>query len=191
MDVSVKIPLAFHVTQDQFEQLALTNRDVAMERTAEGELIVMAPTGGNTGKRNARLTAILWVWNETQRLGEVFDSSTIFRLPNGASRSPDAAWVQIDRWNALALGDQERFPPICPDFVVELRSKTDTLSDMQDKMDEYMSNGAQLGWLIDPQARQVHLYRPGQSPEVLNAPNVLSGDPVLPGFQLEMQPFWR
>lgn len=186
MNPLVQIPRTFKVTQSQFEQLALANRDVSMERTADGVLIVMAPTGGTTGRRNAGLTAQIWNWNQTHPLGEVFDSSTIFRLPNGANRSPDVAWVSAERWSELSSEDQDRFPPLCPDFVVELRSKTDSLQELRDKMQEYVENGCRLGWLIDPQGKQVEIYRIGQKPEVIDSPPSLSGETVLPGFVCEM-----
>jgi Uma2 family endonuclease len=186
----VSIPNRFRVTQEQFEQLAWANRDVSMERTADGALIVMPPTGGTTGKRNARLTAQLWNWNQQQQLGEVFDSSTIFHLPNGADLSPDAAWVSAERWNTLTREEQDGIVPLCPDFVVELRSKTDSLKELQAKMQEYLDNGCRLGWLINPQARQVEVYRFGQTTERLDSPQTLLGEDLLPGFVLNVSPLF-
>ncbi|GAB4329935.1 MAG: Uma2 family endonuclease [Leptolyngbyaceae cyanobacterium] len=186
MKPAIHLPEAFTVTQEQFEQLVWANRNVPMERTAEGILIIMSPTGGNTGRRNAGLTAQLWNWNQESELGEVFDSSTIFRLPNGADRSPDTAWVALERWQALTPEEQDGFPPLCPDFVVELRSKTDSLKELQNKMQEYLENGCHLGWLINPQNQQVEIYRPGQPVEILRSPQTLSGEDVLPGFAIEV-----
>ncbi|MEO0520972.1 MAG: Uma2 family endonuclease, partial [Cyanobacteria bacterium P01_A01_bin.116] len=152
-----------------------------------GELIVSPPTGGESGKRNLSISGQLNNWFEANdTLGEAFDSSTGFKLPNGASRSPDAAWVSKDRWEALTPEQREGFVPLCPDFVVELRSNTDRLKTLQDKMKEYMLNGAQLGWLIDPQSKRVEVYRQGQGVEVLENPDALSGEAVLPGFTLSL-----
>jgi Uma2 family endonuclease len=157
------------LTDEQFEQLAVANRDLRLERTATGELIIMPPRGG-TGKRNAKLNQQLSNWADLDGTGFNFDSSTAFRLPNGATRSPDASWIKQSRWNSLTTEQQERFPPTCPDFVVELHSRTDSLKDLQNKMQEYLENGAQLGWLIDSQTKQVEVYRLGRSPEVLQSP---------------------
>jgi len=183
--------LALQVTRDQFAALAAANRELQLERTATGELIVNPPTGGESGKRNARIITQIGVWCEAnERLGEYFDSSTGFELPNGANRSPDASWVRKERWEALTSEQREGFIPLCPDFVVELRSKTDSLNTLRTKMQEYMNNGTQLGWLIDPQTRQVEIYRAGQAVEVLKNPSVLSGEAVLPGFTLRLQRIW-
>jgi len=182
MKLSVYLPDTFKVTQEQFEQLVWANQNILMERAADGALIIMSPTGGTTGKRNAGLIAQLWNWNQATQLGEVFDSSTIFRLPNSADRSPDAAWVSAARWNALTPEEQDGFPPLCPDFIIELRSKTDSLKELQDKMQEYIDNGCHFGWLINPQNRQVGIYRPGQAVETLQSPQTLSGEDLLPGF---------
>jgi Uma2 family endonuclease len=178
------------LTDEQFEQLAVANRDLRLERTAKGELIIMPPTGGGTGKRNAKLNQQLSNWTDLDGTGLNFDSSTAFRLPNGATRSPDASWISQSRWSSLTLEQQERFPPICPDFVVELRSRTDGLKDLQNKMQEYLENGAQLGWLIDPQTKQVEIYRVGRSPEVLQSPMQLSGENILTGFTLDLKPIF-
>lgn len=180
-----------HLTDEQFFYLCQANREIKFERSARGELIIMPPTGGATGKYNSSLNAQLWNWNEQAQIGEVFDSSTCFRLPSGADRSPDAAWIQSDRWNALTPEQQEKFPPICPDFVVELRSPSDSLQALQTKMQEYMDNGARLGWLINRQDCQVEIYRLGQLVEILQLPSTLSGEDVLPGFILRLQQFWR
>lgn len=178
------------LTHQQFEQIALVNRDLRLELTANGELIIMPPTGGNTGRRNSNLTSQVEVWNRRTQLGEVFDSSTIFQLPNKAERSPDVTWVSRDRWDALTTQEQDTFPPLCPDFVIELRSKTDSLKPLQAKMQEYMDNGCRLGWLLNYEERQVELYRPGREKETLQSPQTLSGEDVLPGFVLDLQPIW-
>ncbi|MEM9450727.1 MAG: Uma2 family endonuclease, partial [Cyanobacteria bacterium P01_E01_bin.6] len=171
--------------------LAAANRDLRFERTATGELIVNPPTGGGSGKRNAKIITQLGIWGEAnEQLGEYFDSSTGFKLPNGANRSPDASWVRRDRWEALTQDEQEGFVPLCPDFVVELRSQTDSLKDLRPKMQEYMENGSQLGWLIDPQNKQVEIYRSGQAVEVLENPSTLSGEAILPGFTLSLKRIW-
>lgn len=183
--------LLLHVTREQFLALASANRDLKLERTATGELIVNPPTGGETGKRNAKIGTQLGVWCEAnEALGEYFDSSTGFELPNGANRSPDASWVRRDKWEALTSEQREGFIPLCPDFVVELRSKTDSIKDLRTKMQEYMANGSQLGWLIDPQNKQVEIYRMRQAMEALENPSTLSGEAVLPGFTLSLKRIW-
>ncbi|MEH1818146.1 MAG: Uma2 family endonuclease [Nostoc sp.] len=176
-----------NLTSEQFYQLCQINPDAKLERTASGELVVMTPTGGETGSRNRRLTQRLGTWTDEDGTGEAFDSSTMFQLPNGALRSPDAAWIPLARWEALAPDERRTFPPICPDFVVELRSDSDTLKSLQDKMQEYIKNGARLGWLIDPKGKQVEIYRQGKEKEVLLSPNQLSGEYTLPGFTLNLQ----
>lgn len=175
-----------HLTDEQFYQLCQVNRDLRFERTAEGELIIMPPAGGETGRRNADLTTDLNIWNRQANLGVVFDSSTGFKLPNGADRSPDAAWVKRERWESLTPEQRQKFPPLCPDFVIELRSASDDLQTLQEKMQEYLANGICLGWLIDPQNQQVEIYRPNQDVEILQAPTTLSGEAVLPGFVLQL-----
>ena len=191
-------PLVLHfeavlrkLDDDDFFEFCQANRDVRIERTKNGDLIIMPPTGGKTGGRNFYLTAKFGVWVEADGTGKGFDSSTGFTLPNGAERSPDVAWVRRERWDALTAKEQERFPPLCPDFVVELRSRTDSLAALQQKMQEYIENGAQLGWLIDPAARKVYLYRPGAPVEQLDNPEHISGDPLLPGFVLNLAPLWQ
>jgi Uma2 family endonuclease len=181
-----------HVTPEQFEALAAANPDLRLERTYRGELIVNPPTGGESGQRNSSLTTQLGIWFEAnEELGVVFDSSTGFILPNGARRSPDASWVRRERWDALAAEQRRGFVPLCPDFVVELRSATDSLAKLQEKMQEYLDNGARLGWLIDPQNNRVEIYRPAQEIEVLEHPTELSGEDVLPGFTLNLRRIWR
>jgi Uma2 family endonuclease len=185
--IPVIIPKTLKVTQEQFVQLAAPNRDIRLERTATGELIIMPPTGGITGKRNIDLEGQLWAWNRQAKLGVAFDSSTAFQLPNGADRSPNAAWVSQERWDALTPEQQETFPPLCPDFVIELRSKSDTMESLRKKMREYLENGLRLGWLIDAKNKRVEIYRPNQDVEVLESPVSLSGEEVLPGFVLDLQ----
>lgn len=190
--IAVNIPntLTLQVSYEQFVDLALANRDLQLERTATGELIIMPPTGSDTGNKNLDIEGQLWLWNRQNKLGKVFDSSTGFRLPNGANRSPDAAWVDKQRWDALTLEQQETFAPICPDFVLELRSKTDSLEKLQAKMREYIENGAGLGWLIDRKNQRVEIYRRGRNVEVLDHPVSLSGEDVLPGFVLDLTEIW-
>ncbi|MBW4564821.1 MAG: Uma2 family endonuclease [Mojavia pulchra JT2-VF2] len=181
------LKLKIDLTDEQFFHLCQKNRDYRFERTASGELLIMPPTGSDTGRRNVKITTQLDIWNSKSNLGEVFDSSTGFTLPNGAERSPDASWVRIEQWNALSSEQQEKFAPICPDFVVELRSASDSLKDLQEKMQEYIENGAQLGWLIDRKNKRVEIYRPGKDVEILDNPVSLSGENVLPGFVLHLQ----
>lgn len=174
------------ISDKKFWELCLANPEFRLERTAEGEVIIMPPAFSDTGARNLDIGAQLWVWNQRTGLGRAFDSSAGFTLPNGAIRSPDAAWIRKERWDGLTRQEQRRFAFICPDFVVELRSHSDNLADLRNKMQEYMENGARLGWLIDPQERQVSIYQPGRVPEVLDDPETISGDPLLPGFLLEL-----
>ncbi|MDY7014730.1 MAG: Uma2 family endonuclease [Cyanobacteriota bacterium] len=192
--LSLELPrtIALHVTPEQFEILAVANRDLRLERTATGELIVNPPTGSESGQRNFSITGQFARWfEEHEDLGEAFDSSTGFMLPNGAIRSPDASWVSRDRWEALSSKQRKGFAPLCPDFVVELRSESDSLTQLRSKMQEYMDNGARLGWLLDPQNRQVEIYRRGVAVEVLENPTTLSGEEVLPGFILNLRRVWR
>lgn len=185
--VPVTIPPTLRLTDEQFERLVAANPDLRMELTAEGELIVMAPTGGESGNYNAELTTDFVIWNRQTRLGVAFDSSTGFKLPNGATRSPDTAWVTRSRWEALTPQQRKKFVPLCPDFVLELVSETDDRETLQAKMREYLENGCRLGWLIDPKSQQVEIYRSGQPVEVLQSPVSLSGEDVLPGFVLSLQ----
>lgn len=183
----LNIPPSLKVSQEQFELIAAANRDLRLERNTTGELLIMPPTGGNTGKRNIDLEGQLWFWNRQTKLGVAFNSSTAFHLPNGADRSPDAAWVSQKRWDALTPAQQETFPPLCPDFAIELRSKSDNMEPLRRKMEEYIDNGLQLGWLIDTKNRNVEIYRLNFPVEVLNNPATLSGENVLPGFVLDLQ----
>ncbi|MEQ8754009.1 MAG: Uma2 family endonuclease [Coleofasciculus sp. G1-WW12-02] len=177
------------LSDEQFYQLCQANKNWQLERTAKGELIIMPPVGGVSGNREADLNGQVWLWNRQNQLGRVFSSSTIFRLPNGGDRSPDVAWVANERWKSLTLEAQEKFPPICPDFVIELRSRTDSLPELQGKMQEYLNSGLRLGWLINPQAQQVEIYRSHQTVEIVQLPASLSGEDVLPGFVLDLSVF--
>jgi Uma2 family endonuclease len=174
------------LTDEAFYQLCRANPDVKFERSAQGELVIMSPTGGESGRRNADITIDLGLWNRQTQLGYTFDSSTCFKLPNGAERSPDAAWVERSRWESLSPEQREKFPPIAPDFVIELRSASDSLPPLQAKMQEYQANGVRLGWLINPQDQQVEIYRQSSPGQVLRAPQQLSGESVLPGFTLNL-----
>jgi Uma2 family endonuclease len=187
---TISLEPVIHITDEQFYELCQANPDVKLERSAAGELIVMAPTGGETGSYNSEINADFVIWNRQARLGKVFDSSTCFKLPQGGDRSPDVAWVALERWNTLSPEQQRKFPPIAPDFVLELLSPTDSLAKTQAKMQEYMQSGVRLGWLIDRGNRKVEIYRTGQSVEVLAAPNQLSGEDVLPGFVLNLETVW-
>ncbi|MEG4442278.1 Uma2 family endonuclease [Microcoleus sp. AT9_B5] len=189
--ITLNLNSIIKLTSEQFYQLCEENPDLKLERSANGELIAMPPTGGETGKRNVKLTTQLDVWNEQTELGEVFDSSTGFTLPNGADRSPDVSWVEKSRWSALTPEQREKFIPLCPDFVIELVSPSDSLKKTQEKMQEYMENGCRLGWLINRKKQEVAIYRPGQDVEVLQSPLTLSGENVLPGFVLNLQKIWN
>jgi Uma2 family endonuclease len=178
-----------HLTHAQFKELCRDNRDIRLELTAKGELIVMPPTGWESGNRNANLTTDLNIWNRKAKAGMVFDSSTGFILPNGATRSPDAAWVALERINALNP-NPDGFLPLAPDFVIELRSSSDSLKTLQDKMIEYRDNGVRLGWFLNAKERAVEIYRPGKEVELLNSPTSLLGEEVLPGFILDLKNIW-
>ena len=178
------------VTPKQFEELCAKYDYMRLELTSTGELIVMPGTSLRTGRRNANLTSQLYIWTENDGSGVCFDSSSIFTLPNGARRSPDASWVQGEKWDRLSERQQDSFAPICPDFVIELRSKSDRLPVLLDKMSEYIENGASLGWLIDPYQRKVYVYRPDDEVVILDNPETVSGDPLLPGFELNLTKLW-
>ncbi len=178
------------INDDEFENFCRHNPDVEIELTKEGELIIMPPTGGRTGIRNFSLIGYFFNWLEKDKSGVGFDSSTVFKLPNGAKRSPDLAWITNERWEKLTNVEQEKFPPLCPDFVVELRSPSDSLVNLQNKMEEYIENGAVLGWLIDPLEKKVHVYRPDAEIKVLDNPKQVSGEPLLKGFALNVKKLW-
>jgi Uma2 family endonuclease len=178
------------LSDEHFFEFCQANCDLRIERTANHDLLIMAPTGSETDGRNFDLIGQLWAWARQDGTGVGFSSRGGFTLPNGAVRSPDAAWIRKDRWEALAPEQRKRFAPLCPNFVLELRSETDSLSLLQDKMVEYMDNGAQLGWLIDRHQRVVYVYRAQQPPEAVLSPTVISGDPVLLGFILDLSRIW-
>jgi Uma2 family endonuclease len=179
------------MTDEQFYQLCRKNSEIKFERNAKGEIIIMSPTGGETGNQNIETAGDFVIWNRQEKLGKLFDSSTCFKLPNGANRSPDISWIKQERWDALTTEEKIKFPPIAPDFVLELMSPTDSLSETQAKMQEYMENGVKLGWLINPKTRRVEIYRQGKPVEVLEFPTELLGEDVLPGFVLNLQIFWE
>ena len=175
-----------NLSDEQFYQLCCANDDWRLEQTAQVELIIMPPIGAISGNRESELNADLVIWNRQTQLGKVFSSSTIFTLPNGAKRSPDVAWIANERWHALPIEEQEKFARICPDFVIELRSRTDPLKYLQEKMQEYRENGVKLGWLIDPANQRLEIYGPNQSVEIIELPATLSGEEILPGFTLKL-----
>ena len=179
-----------NITDDEFFKFCQLNRDLRIERTSDGEILIMPPTGGDTGRTNSALNGLLYSWAEQAGTGITFDSSTGFTLANRAKRSPDAAWVKRSRWDALTERQRSEFPPLCPDFVAEVRSPTDSLRTLQAKMQEYIANGALLGWLIDPIEKKVYIYRPNAEVTCLDNPKTVSGDPVLPGFVLDVQRLW-
>jgi len=187
--IALAVPsgVRLQVSDDDFGTLCVANTDLRLERTAQGVLIVMAPAGSESGGRNAKLTTRLGVWAETDGGGESFDSSTGFRLPNGATRSPDASWIRKDRWDALSPVQRRGFAPLCPDFAVELCSPSDDRPGATEKMREYIDNGLRLGWLLDPEDGRVEIHRPGRPVEVLDRPATLSGEDVLPGFTLDLK----
>ncbi|KAB8317417.1 Uma2 family endonuclease [Tolypothrix campylonemoides VB511288] len=185
--ITLNLKPVIELTDEQFYQLCQRNPDVKFERNAKGELLIMSPTGGETGNRNAEIVVDFGIWNRQTKLGKVFDSSTGFKLPNGADRSPDVAWIKQERWDTLTPEQKEKFPPIAPDFVLELMSPSDDLQKVQEKMQEYMENQVKLGWLIDRKTRRVEIYRLGQEVEVLESPTELSGEDILPGFILNLQ----
>ncbi len=178
------------MSEDSFFDFCQLNSHLRIERTSTGKLIIMSPAGSETGNRNAKLMQQLANWTDQDGTGIEFDSSAGFILPNGATRSPDGSWIKLTRWNALSEAQKAKFAPICPDFVVEIRSPSDSLKALQDKMQEYIENGASLGWLIDRQNRQVYIYRPNSDVECLDNPATVSGDSVLPGFNLDLEKIW-
>ncbi|MEM1172766.1 MAG: Uma2 family endonuclease [Cyanobacteria bacterium P01_H01_bin.35] len=185
-----RLELKINLTQEQFWQLCQENKDLRFERSAAGELIIMPPTGANTAERNSDLNFQLRAWNRQKNPGKVFDSNGCFQLPNGSDRSPDASWVKLERWNSLTIEEQDTFAPLCPDFVVELMSPSDTLPKTREKMLEYIENGALLGWLINRKKREVEIYRPQQEVEILVNPETVSGENILPGFVLDLATIW-
>ncbi len=188
--ITLNLNPIIELTDEQFFQLCQHHRDYQFERTTLGELIVMTPTGSETSNRNFEIAVQLGIWNKKYNLGVAFDSSGGFKLPNGAERSPDASWVRKERWNALTPEQKQKFAPLCPDFVLELLSPTDSLPKTREKMVEYIENNARLGWLINRKNKQVEIYRPGKDVEIRPTPVTLSGEDVLPGFVLELKEIW-
>ena len=189
--IVLKLKPFVELSDDQFYELCKNNRDLKFELTAQGELVIVTPVGGEGGSREADLIGDLVFWNRRTQLGKVFSSSTCFKLPNGADRSPDAAWVAWERWNQLTLEQRKKFPPICPDFVIELRSESDALEPLQQKMQEYIDNGLRLGWLINPQNREVEIYRADRPRQVLQNPKQVDGEEVVPGFVFDLPILWE
>ncbi len=179
------------MSDEQFFEFCQLNRDLRIERTAEGDLRIMPPTGGETSHRNAKLIMQVMFWAKQDQTGVVFDSSGGFDLPNRATRSPDVAWVRRSRLQALPKEQKQKFIPLCPDFVIELRSRSDSLKQAKDKIQEYIENGAQLGWLIDADNKRIYVYRPGKKVEQLDNAQTISGDPILPGFVLDLGEIWE
>ncbi len=181
---------SFQLSNEQFYQLCQDNRGLRFERSCQGDLVIISPPGGETSNRNIEIAYQLQAWSRQNKLGIAFDSSGGFKLPNDADRSPDAAWLPLKKWNKLTPEERQGFIPLCPDFVIELRSKSDRLKSLQNKMQEYLENGTQLGWLINRHDRQVEIYRQGQAVEILENPSQLSGENVLQGFILDLTPVW-
>lgn len=191
---SLTLPLVLnldrvYLSDEQFYQLCINNPEIPLERNPKGALIVMSPVGGDSGNRELELGADLTIWNRQTQLGKVFSSSTLFKLPGGGDRSPDAAWIELSRWQNLTPSQRQKFPPIAPDFVMELRSQSDRLETLRQKMQEYINSGVRLGWMFNPQEQQVEIYRPGQPPEIRQLPTQLNGESVLPGFVLQVERF--
>jgi Uma2 family endonuclease len=190
METVIELDSIIELTDEQFFLLCQRNRDYKFERNARGDLVVMSPTGGETSKRNSDLIIQLGIWNKKYKLGVIFDSSGGFKLPLGGDRSPDASWIKKERWDNLTPQQRAKFLPLCPDFLIELRSPTDSLSKIQEKMKEYMANGCQLGWLIEPENKQVEIYRQGKEVEIVKNIMTLSGEDVLPEFTLDLSEIW-
>ncbi|KPQ40172.1 MAG: putative protein conserved in cyanobacteria [Phormidium sp. OSCR] len=188
--ITLNLQPTLDLSDDRFWELCQNNPDLRLERTAQGQLIAMAPSASQTGQQNLGLAAQLWMWNQHDQLGVTFDSSSGFTLPNGAIRAPDVAWIRMERWQSLPEAERRKFAAMCPDFVAELKSPTDSLTMLQGKLQEYLDNGAQLGWLLDPDARRVYRYCPGESVQCLDDPETLSGEGVLPGLVVRLQWVW-
>jgi Uma2 family endonuclease len=189
--IAINLDPQLKLTDEIFAQICRRNPNLRLERSAQGELIAMPPTGSESGRQSLGLSAQLWVWNQQTNLGVAFDSSTGFKLPNGAIRSPDAAWVKKERWQSLSPEQKRKFAPICPDFVIELRSPTHELETRQQKLQEYIDNGTQLGWLVEPESRQVGIYRCQGQVEICDRPEKLSGEPILSNFEMDLQLVWQ
>jgi Uma2 family endonuclease len=181
---------SFKLDDNQFYQLCQDNRDLRFEKNAYGDIVIMPPTGGETGNKNARIIQQLANWTDKNNTGIAFDSSTGFKLPNGANRSPDASWIPLEKWQNLTKEEKEKFIPLCPDFIIELRSKNDSLKSLQEKMKEYIDNGTKLGWLINPQDKKVEIYREDKTVEILDHPLSLLGENILPNFVINLELIW-
>ncbi len=181
-------PTTFRVAES-FEEFVALNPDLRVEQNRNGEIVIVSPAGSESASRNGEVTYQLQSWSKSFG-GKTFDSSVLFTLPDGSKRGPDASWIAMSRWETLSKEDREAFAPICPDFVVELRSRSDRLKGLQQKMVDYLANGVRLGWLIDPYARQAFIYRQNREVEVLDQPKSLSGEDVLPGFELVLSTIW-
>lgn len=196
LDLIEQTPLVLHtrpaldMDDEQFFRFCQLNPDLRIERTAQGDLIIMPPTGGSSSRGNAELTYLFQAWARRDGTGQIFDSSGGFKLPNGATRSPDVSWVRNERLDQFGSEQWEKFLPLCPDFVLELRSPTDPLRIVQQKMEEYIQNGARLGWLLDPMSKRVHVYLPEHPVAIWENPSELSGDPILPNFVLDLPQIW-
>ncbi|MEI8374689.1 MAG: Uma2 family endonuclease [Planctomycetota bacterium] len=190
LPIVVQLQPVVSLSDEQLFDVCQVNRDLRIERNEYGELIIMPPTGGDTGDRNSEINMQLRTWAKRDGTGKAFDSSTGFRLPNGAMRSPDAAWLLLSRWNVLTAEQRKKFVPLCPDFVVELRSPTDSLNAVQEKMQEYLANGAAMGLLVDPEQKRVHVYWQDREVQILENQKSVACDPVLPGFALELREIW-
>ncbi len=190
MEAVIELESIISLTDEQFFQLCQRNPDYNFERNSQGDLIIMSPTGGETGKCNSELIIQLGIWNKKHKLGVLFDSSTGFKLANGANRSPDVAWIKQERWDNLTEEKKLKFPPLCPDFIIELRSPSDSLTRLQAKMQEYMENGCQLAWLIDQETKQITIYRVGKEIEIIDNPVTISGEDILPEFVLDFAEIW-
>ncbi len=191
LPLCLQLAPAVPMTQDQFFDFCQQNPDMHFERTAQGELIIMAPSGGEAGFQDTEVCCQLGSWAKRVGKGKVMGPSGGFILPNGANRSPDASWLSPEQLAALTPEQRKKFLPLCPFFLIEVKSPSDRLKTLQEKMDEYIANGCQLGWLIDPDRRQVHVYRPGQPVQLVDGPQSVSGDPELPGFTLDLRPVWE
>ncbi|MEM7757382.1 MAG: Uma2 family endonuclease [Cyanobacteria bacterium P01_A01_bin.40] len=186
----LQMPPVWEMNADNFFDFCQLNSHLRIERNATGKLIIMSPTGSETGNRNFKLIQQLANWTDQDGSGIGFDSSANFILPNGATRSPDASWIKLTRWNSLSTLQKSKFAPICPDFVVELRSPSDSLQVLEEKMQEYLDNSESLGWLIDRPTRQVYIYTPDSDVQCLDNPQTISGDPLLSGFTLDLAQIW-
>ena len=190
LPIVLQLQPVVNLSQDEFFEFCQVNRELRIERSAQGELIIMSPLGAESGGYESEIIAQVRNWAKRDGTGKTFSSSTGFHLPNGADRSPDTAWIRLSRWNGLTAEERKKFPPLCPDFVVELRSESDRLRTLQAKLQEYIDNGAELGLLIDRTKRQVHVYRPGREAEILDDPQSVACDPTLPGFALDLREIW-